>query len=246
MATSPVTLDLSKSKPISSGVTLDLSKSQPLTKGPSAPEPSLTDRLTEIRPHQPGMSVGQHVVTALGNVGAGAMTPILHPIDTAIGAARMITDPYETMAYPLTHHPSQSMELANSLVHHPAGTIESGIGQAATMGGLSEIPPETASAPIRGAAKAINAAKRNAPAIMTPTLGTIGVATGAKFGIPEALAGGGYGAYKGMQLGKYIQKAPDIPGEDFGAKPSVALPDQSVPMKADTSKLGPPAGVGKY
>ncbi len=253
MATSPVTLDLSKSKPISSGITLDLSKSQPLNNAvQAAPERSLTDRLTEIRPHQPGMSVGQHVATALGNVGAGAMTPILHPVDTAMSGFKMITDPYETMAYPLTHHPSQSMELANSLIHHPAGTIESGIGQAATMRGLSEIPSEAATAPIRGAVKTANAMKRNAPAIMAPTLGTVGLVAGGKFGIPEAAAAGGYGAYKGMQLGKFIQKAPDIPGERFGLPPeppsfdTTVLPEQSGPMKATRLVNPMDQAQGKY
>lgn len=124
---STVQLDFSKAQPIpQQPVTLDFSKAQPLL----ATEKSLTDKLTEIQPHQAVHSASdavREVGRGVGNIGAGAMGVLLHPIDTAAGVANSILHPIDT-----------ATTLVKNLKEHPLETIESGIGQSTALGVAGE------------------------------------------------------------------------------------------------------------
>lgn len=87
------------------------------------------DALTqpEAQGSRPGV-VG-NIVTAASNFGAGALTPILHPIQTIQGALPLLKAGFN-------QNPGEMAEvvrpMVQGLVQHPAETIEQGLGQATT------------------------------------------------------------------------------------------------------------------
>lgn len=108
----------------------------------SKQKPSMIDALTEIQPHQAVHSVsdlGREVARGVGNIGAGGLGVLLHPIKTAEGTLEsiggMLTAPVE-MATGTPFKKTIPGELIESLRTQPLETIESGIGQAGAMGGL--------------------------------------------------------------------------------------------------------------
>jgi len=91
-------------------------------------------------------------------------------------------------------------------------------------------------APVRAVAKAGNFTIRNAPEVLTP----IGAAAGlAKSGTVE---GALFGGYMGNRLGKFVNRLPQIPGEQLGLPQKSVLPNVG-PIKG--TPAGPPASVGQ-
>lgn len=110
---------------------------EPTPVASALPQPSLVDRLTEIQKPDPNHPWSpREAVKAVGNIGAGAMTPILHPIDTLAGVGGLITAPFEKLAG--STKPTVYEDIAHSLKENPYGAIEGGIGQAATIGGAGK------------------------------------------------------------------------------------------------------------
>ena len=76
-------------------------------------------------------ATGQEFGTALGNVGASALTPILHPLYTAQQIVRQMADLPQAMS-----------DLSYQALDQPLETIEGGIGQAATFDAAGEVVPK--------------------------------------------------------------------------------------------------------
>ena len=103
-------------------------------------------------------------------------------------------------------------------------------------------------APIRGAATVGNKILQN------PTVQKIApyAGTAAGYAAGEAVGHPWMGAGLGGSIGRAMSKGVTLPGERLGLPPeppsydTSVLPEQNAPLKADTSKLGAPAGVGKY
>jgi hypothetical protein len=86
--------------------------------------------LVEMQPHQAVHSAGdllREVGRGVGNIGAGGLGVLLHPIDTAVGVG-------ESIVHPIT----AATTIAKQLREHPLETIETGIGQAGATAGLGE------------------------------------------------------------------------------------------------------------
>ena len=102
----------------------------PAPSTPSAETPpakkSMIDALTEIRPHQSDTPV-HAVEDVLGNIGAGGLSVLLKPVETAKGIASAVRHPFKT-----------ADEMATQLGEHPYETIEAAIGQAGATAGLTE------------------------------------------------------------------------------------------------------------
>lgn len=98
---------------------------------------SLRDRLTQVEKPDRNAPAGKEALKAVGNVGAGALAPLLHPVDTLESIGGMITTPFEMMA---GRKFSQTVpgEMVQQFKDNPLGTIEAGIGSAATLGGVEE------------------------------------------------------------------------------------------------------------
>ncbi len=102
------------------------------------------DPLTGIRPHNlksllPGKN-GQYDAgayareagTALGNIGAGGLGVILHPVDTVTGIAKSVAHPIETLK-----------TMGKQFGEAPLETAESMIGQAGATAGLGKVAEGT-------------------------------------------------------------------------------------------------------
>jgi hypothetical protein len=120
-------------------------------KAPSQPgaqpaEKSFTDKLTEIQPHQPVHSasdLGREFVRGVGNMGAGALGVVLHPVDTVTGAAKFawdVTDP-RYLATGKTDAP-EIHALDESIKNQPLEIAESMAGQTAVSAGAGEAVPK--------------------------------------------------------------------------------------------------------
>lgn len=109
----------------------------------SAPQKSLTERLTEIQPHKIPRSMseaGQEVLKGVGNIGATAINTILHPVDTITGAvtsAVKMSPPVE-LYHALRGEKGAGQEFAEQVVSQPLETAEQFIGQAGVTEGLGE------------------------------------------------------------------------------------------------------------
>lgn len=91
------------------------------------------DRLTKIDPHQPVHSaadLGREALRGLGNIGAGGMGLVLHPVDTLVGIGRMAIDPA-----------GSGMEAGEAFAKQPLETAESMAGQAAVMDAAAAATP---------------------------------------------------------------------------------------------------------
>ncbi len=107
------------------------------------PQPKgLVDQLTEIQPHKMPHSareVGQEVVKGVGNIGAGGLGVLLHPIDTARGMLAPVSAAIEAGR----GNPIPMVQMATSMVQqaisNPFETAESMTGQAGALGGASEL-----------------------------------------------------------------------------------------------------------
>jgi hypothetical protein len=103
-----------------------------------APTQSWWDRvtapITEIQkpdPNAPALS-GKEAIKAVGNIGAGGLGMLLHPINTLAGVGGMVTAPFEMMAgTPFSK--TVPGEMIQGFRENPLGTIEAGIGQAGAM-----------------------------------------------------------------------------------------------------------------
>jgi hypothetical protein len=138
----PVKLDFSKAVPVGrdEGVKLDFSKAVPLDSGEGTTpvHKSLLQRYeSAVEPYTrieaPDSSKKwnpSEAAKALGNIGAGGLGMILHPLNTLESIGGMVTAPFEMMGgKPFKQTiPGQLVE---SLKTNPYGTIESGIGAAA-------------------------------------------------------------------------------------------------------------------
>ena len=149
----PVKLDFSKAVPIADdgAVKLDFSKAQPVedTVTPmSAPpaKPGIFERwdkftapLTEIQKPDSSKkwSLGE-AGKAVGNIGAGGLGILLHPLDTLAGIGGMITAPAE-MATGTPFKKTVPGELLSLSRKIPTERLEAGIGQAGAMGGVGEV-----------------------------------------------------------------------------------------------------------
>ena len=103
-------------------------------------DPSLTD----IQPHNlksllPGKNgqfnagaYAHEAGIALSNIGAGGLSVLEHPVETAKGVGRLLADPF-TPGHP------ESVKIASSLLTQPLETAESAVGQSAVMGGAGEL-----------------------------------------------------------------------------------------------------------
>lgn len=120
--------------------------------GPSSSPASFLDRLTETQKPDPAHPWSyKEAIKAVGNIGAGPLGAVLHPIDALAGMGGLITAPLE-MA---TGHPWSSTvpaQFLHSLRTNPYGAIESGIGQAALAEALPGIVGSVADA-TRGVAE---------------------------------------------------------------------------------------------
>jgi hypothetical protein len=100
----------------------------------STPPKPFGERLTEIQPHQAVHSasdLGREVVRGVGNVGAGGLSVLLHPVKTAEGIGGFLKDPFTP------GHPAAT-QLVESLSTQPLETLEGMAGQAAVFGGAGE------------------------------------------------------------------------------------------------------------
>lgn len=122
-------------------------------QGPPAPPPQgnfvqrAADKAlapyTAMEPHgtrHTGNAIADNAITAASNFGAGAIQgatqPIIHPVQTIEGAARMT--PVGELADELRGHPTVADETAMSLATHPAETIEQGAGNVVGSSVLGE------------------------------------------------------------------------------------------------------------
>lgn len=83
------------------------------------------DALTRIEPITKGETPAQKVGTFVGDIGAGGLGVLLHPIDTLTGMVKSVT--------PGTSTPNPIRGIYEGLNTQPAETIASGIGQAAVL-----------------------------------------------------------------------------------------------------------------
>lgn len=120
---------------------------------PPAPQQSWWDRVTapytEIQkpdPNAPALS-GKEAIKAVGNIGAGGLGVILHPINTLAGIGGMIMAPGEMMAGKKFSEtvPGQFVQ---QFKENPLGTIEAGIGQAGAAPFL-DAEAKVATSPVR-------------------------------------------------------------------------------------------------
>jgi hypothetical protein len=115
--------------------------------------PDWRDKYTEIQPHKKPTAadnatfgsraqyVGREAATGMGNIGAGGLGTLLHPIDTAMGIGKMVM------------HPGAAGEaMGAQLREHPIETIEAGVGQAGALAPANELGEATLRA-IPGVAK---------------------------------------------------------------------------------------------
>ena len=99
------------------------------------------DALTETQyadPAHPGNP--KEFVKGVGNIGAGLLTPFLHPVDTAVGMGRLT--PVIAASEAVQGKPTAYQEMAQQFVKHPLETIETGIGNAAAFGAVDAVAPE--------------------------------------------------------------------------------------------------------
>ena len=107
---------------------------------PSAP--SFWDRLTEIQKPDPNHPWDYHeALKAIGNIGAGGMGWLLHPLNTIASAGRLALEasPPVALAEKLMGKKSSVDELAQQLLDNPYGTVEAGIGQSAVAEALPRV-----------------------------------------------------------------------------------------------------------
>jgi hypothetical protein len=107
--------------------------------GTIGPAP-LRERLTQIQRAPANETLPQAVVRNVGNIGAGAMAPLLHPVDTLESIGGTFTAPFEMMA---GRKFSETVpgQMAKQFKQDPLGTTEATVGSAATMGALEEVAP---------------------------------------------------------------------------------------------------------
>ncbi len=124
----------------------------PAPPTPPTDEPSWWDKVTapydtieKPDPNAPALS-GKEAIKAVGNIGAGGLGMILHPINTLAGIGGMITAVPEMMAGKKFSETVPG-QMVQSFKENPLGTIEAGIGQA----GAAPIFAREISAPVRAA-----------------------------------------------------------------------------------------------
>lgn len=100
----------------------------------------LRERLTEIQKPDRNAPAGKEALKAIGNVGAGAIAPILHPVDTLAGIGGIVTAPFE-MAAGRSFSSTIPGQMVQQFKENPLGTIEAGIGGAATAEAVGEVAP---------------------------------------------------------------------------------------------------------
>ena len=126
--------------------------------GASAATPSWWDRVTapytEIQKPDPNDRWNpKEAVKAVGNIGAGGLGVLLHPINTLAGIGGMVTAPFE-MAGGKSFGETVPGQMAQSIKENPYGTAEAMIGQAGAAPGL-EAEGKAATAPIRAIPKIV-------------------------------------------------------------------------------------------
>lgn len=126
---------------------LDPTTGEPIQPS-SAATPDWRDKFTAMEPHgtqHTGIPAVDAGITALSNIGAGGLGVILHPVDSAVGAAKFTG---AALKAGLGGDPSaledQLRPTVQSLVEHPAETVEQGIGQGSVMGAAGEALPAIA------------------------------------------------------------------------------------------------------
>lgn len=137
----------------------DTSAWKPITQTPTstpAPQKGLFDRynkatepLTRIEPHVMPHSagdVGREALKGVGNIGAGALGVVLHPIDTAVGIGKsaVMSSPPAMLYQDVRHainpaYQTDAMQAASSFKSHPLESVEIGIGQAGALGAAGEV-----------------------------------------------------------------------------------------------------------
>jgi hypothetical protein len=118
-------------------------------------KPSLIDKLTEIQKPNPNDRWNpKEAVKAVGNIGAGGLGMLLHPINTLEGIGGMFTAPLE-MAEGKKFSETVPGQMVQSLKENPLGTIEAGIGQAGATEGLARVLPKVAKTAAAPATKVV-------------------------------------------------------------------------------------------
>lgn len=107
---------------------------------------SFLDRLTQVEKPDPAHPWNpREAAKAVGNIGAGGLSVLLHPIDTLANIGGVFTAPLE-MAEGAKFSDTVPGQMVKSFKENPYGAVESGVGQAAVMGGAegtAESIPET-------------------------------------------------------------------------------------------------------
>jgi len=181
MPTGSVRLDMGRSQPIRSagpvappqpvgqptpgGAKLDMSRSQPITAPTTAQpeEPSLLDRMkanwqSNMTPQDTGHPFTDFVHNAGGRAAHSFVQPLVHPVDTALGLARLMSQsPYDT-----------EREIAETYLKskHPAADVTGDLAAMALQGGVAgagaELLPEAGSALVEAGGKGVDTARNTA------------------------------------------------------------------------------------
>lgn len=117
----------------------------PAVTAPTQPQDEdWRDKYTKIQPHGSGdirglmvnpAAVGREALTTFSNIGAGALSVILHPVDTASGIARTVGD---AMTHNYGDFADQMAPTVQQFIKHPVETVEQGIGQTGVLEGAGE------------------------------------------------------------------------------------------------------------
>lgn len=219
------------------------SKSAPPPTEP--PQQSWWDRVTapytEIQKPDPNHPwAPSEAAKAVGNIGAGALSVVLHPINTVTGALEglggLFTAPFEKMAG--STDPTVYESLYHNLKENPYGTLEAMGGQAAA----TPILAEEVKAPIR-AAKIIPRAARAGADILAGTtpkvaqeLGESTQAANVEAATKAAEANAKAQTQRGVDLQKHFEKTQQIRAQNEAAQ---AAQSRKVALERGVEQLDP-------
>jgi hypothetical protein len=126
----------------------------PPSSASSTPQGSWWDRatapFTEIQPHQPVHSMsdlGREAVRGVGNIGAGALGVVLHPLDTGKAIVQQFSDvlpsyqmtPLGPVPIPNRAGIERAQGQAQQVINQPLGAAEQAVGQAGALEGAGEL-----------------------------------------------------------------------------------------------------------
>lgn len=113
---------------------------QPAATPTAPPQKSFIDRLTEIQKPDPSKKWNiSEAGKAIGNIGAGGLGVLLHPINTLESIGGMITAPVE-MATGTPFSKTVPGQMVQQFKDNPLGTVEGSIGAAGATAGLEKVP----------------------------------------------------------------------------------------------------------